>query len=115
MSGTTDIVANSIHSNSIYTQSLNGAFPVSATYGTLVQSGIDSQATGQGSVTFIYPYTSIPTVVASIHSSSNTQLFQVQISNVSQTGFNFTKLYFDGTSIAVAETETFTWISIGFV
>ena len=118
MSGTTDIVANAIISNSIYTNSLNGAFPVSSTYGTLVQSGIDSQdttGTGQGFVNFTYPYTSIPVVIASINSSSNTEIFQVQLSNISLTGFNFTKLYSNGSSITPAGTESFNWIAIGSV
>jgi len=113
---TSNIIADVIFSNSVYTNSLNGAFPVSSLSGSLIQSGVETQNTSVGLVTFPIPYLSIPIVVATINSNSTTQLFQVQLSSITTTGFNFTKLLLEtGGTIVSANTETFNWIAIGSV
>ena len=67
-----------------------------------------------GSITFPFTFTNVPAVTTSISSASNTQVFSVNVSNVTTTGFSYVKTYYfvSGASGGPAS-EGFHWIAIG--
>ena len=66
-----------------------------------------------GTVTFPFTFTNVPTVTATISSASNTQVFSVHLSDVTTTGFTYTKTYYSLLSGVAAANEAFHWIAIG--
>jgi hypothetical protein len=67
-----------------------------------------------GSITFPFTFTNVPAVTTSISSASNTQVFSVNVSNVTTTGFSYVKTYYfvSGASGGPAS-EGFHWIALG--
>ena len=66
-----------------------------------------------GTVTFPFTFTNAPTVTASISSASNTQVFSVHLSDVTTTGFTYTKTFYSLSGGGGAAAEAFHWIAIG--
>jgi hypothetical protein len=67
-----------------------------------------------GSITFPFTFTNVPAVTTSISSASNTQVFSVNVSNITVTGFSYVKTYYfvSGASGGPAS-EGFHWIALG--
>ena len=66
-----------------------------------------------GTITFPFTFTNVPTVTATISSASNTQVFSVNVSNVTTTGFTYTKMFCSISGGGGGAAEEFHWIAIG--
>lgn len=73
-----------------------------------VGSGVSS-----GSVTFPFTFANVPAVTVSLTSASNTQVFSVNVSNVTTTGFTYTKTFYSISGGGGAANEPFDWIAVG--
>jgi hypothetical protein len=78
-------------------------------------SGTGPTGSGSGTITFPFTFSNIPKVVASIISSSTTQVFSITVSSVSTTGFTYTKTWIPtgGGTGGAATSESFYWIAMG--
>jgi hypothetical protein len=76
--------------------------------------GSAGAGSASGSVSFGYTFSSAPFVVASINNGSTDQLFSVNVSGISTTGFNYYKTQRTLTGNGgAAVNEAFCWIAIG--
>jgi len=75
--------------------------------------GSGTGGTSTGTVSFGYTFSTAPMVVATMNSSATTSMYVVQVGPITTTGFNYSKVYYNGVSIGGATSEVFTWIAIG--
>jgi hypothetical protein len=67
-----------------------------------------------GSITFPFTFTNVPAVTTSISSASNTQVFSVNVSNITVTGFSYVKTYYFVSGVLGGlASEGFHWIALG--
>lgn len=91
-------------------------FPiVSSSYINRVASGRYTGGAGNGTINFGVTYSVAPTVVGQIEVDSSTSIYNLQISSVTTTQFNFRKVFYNGTSIAAATAENFWWVAYGTI
>lgn len=65
-----------------------------------------------GTINFAFTYSSVPTVVATVNSSSTTNLFIIQVHTITITGFSYVKYYTNGITLNAAVSETFNYVSL---
>ena len=78
-----------------------------------IASGTGSSGSGSGTVSFPFTFTNAPKVVGNVISSSTTQLFSLHISNVTTTGFTYTKTYILTSGGSGPAYESFYWMAMG--
>jgi hypothetical protein len=81
-----------------------------------IVTGVAATGGAGGTINFGYTFATAPYVVCNINSSSTTDIFCVNVSNITTTSFDFVRLrqpVNSGTSGGGGISNTFNWIAIG--
>ncbi len=80
-----------------------------------IASGLVTTNASSGTVTYS-GFASQPAIFATVYSSSTTQVFMMNIYNVTTTGFSWYKAFAHTSTggVQIAATESFNWIAIGY-